>query len=528
MTVGGLADNLFKTELATATLATGDVQVSNDIAADPHVRFKEEKLARGYLAHAVQPLWVGGIPWGAIGLYAGEKGYFDALSLGIAKELAGELSFGLDRLEKARRLHYLSFYDAVTGLPNRALLEDRIRAVASQIDRGCLLLAGVGRLEEIAATAGTSTTDAVLKQATRRLQENTPDKATLGYVGRGVFALFLPEADPANLSRFATQCLAGALAAPYTIGDHEIGCPVHLGASFFPKDGTTPDALLGAAEQALHRARAQGELFCFYDKDVSQAAEEQLRLEAELRRAIGRAEFVNYYQPKVDLATGKIVGAEALMRWVHPERGLVSPAQFIPALEASGLILESGKQVLAHAIADWRRWRDAGFNPPRIAINVTPAQLKSTNFLHDIETALAANGGEPAALAIELTESSLMSDIQKTSAVLRAVRELGITIAIDDFGTGYSSLAYLVSLPIDELKIDRAFVVKMTVDPAYMALVSTVISLARNLNLKVVAEGVETEEQANLLRLLKCQEAQGYLYSPPVPAERFPALLAAT
>lgn len=429
------------------------------------------------------------------------------------------------QLKLRRELSIANNYDAVTGLPNSLSFEKKFRAITPHIRRGCLLLASMERLNKIAAAYGSSATDAILKQATQRLEANAQGGALLAFFKRGLFVLFLPGADPAEFSRFATQRLAQELAVPYEIGDHKVGCPVHMGASFFPNDGTAMDALLIAAEQALESARKLDEPFLFYTRDVDDHAGEQLRLEPELRKALDRGEFVNYYQPKIDLATGKLVGAEALMRWMHPERGLVSPAHFIPALEASGLILAAGQQVLVRAVADWCQWRDAGLSAPRIAVNVTAAQLKSKNFIHDIKAALTVNGGESAILSMEVTESTLMADPQQVSKVLGALRNLGIPIAIDDFGTGYSSLAYLVTLPIDELKIDRAFVIKMTTDPAYLGLVNTIISLAHNLNLKVVAEGIETEEQAKLLRLLKCEEAQGYLYSPPIPAEHFSALL---
>lgn len=520
-----LAQDPFERMLAVKALATGEVQISNDISADTRIRSKEPRLEHGYLACAVLPLSPGGKPWGTLNLYAAQTTFFDAFYLERAKELAADLSFGLDRLQKANDLHALSFYDAVTGWPNRALLEDKFRTVAQQVHRGCLLLIGMERIHKIATAYGSSTADAILRQAARRLEAHAHEKAILASVRRGQFAMFLPEGDPANFSRMVTRCLAPVLAAPYRIGDQEIGCPVYFGASFFPDDGTTFDALFTAAALALQGPRNPHQTFRFYNKKRDDAASEQLRLETELRQALEHGEFINHYQPKVDLATGKIVEAEALMRWRHPERGLVSPARFVPALESSGLILEAGRQVLARAIADWRNWRDSGLNAPRISINATIRQLTSPNFVREIEAALSANGVGPGALSIELTESSLMSEREKVTETMRALRKLGIPIAIDDFGTGYSSLAYLATLPIDELKIDRSFIIRMTEEAAYMGLVNTVISLAHGLNLKVVAEGVETEEQAKMLRLLKCEQAQGYLYSKPVSAKDFAALL---
>lgn len=520
-----LAKDPLERALAAEALATGEVRISNDTCADTRIRSKEPRLEQGYLACAVLPLSAGGKPWGTLNLYAGQKKFFDTFYVDRATELAGDLSFGLDRLQKAKELHYLSFYDAVTGWPNRLFLEDKFRTVAQQIPSGCLLLIAMERIHQIGTAYGSSTADAILKQAAQRLAASAQEKAILASVRSGHFALFLPEGDPANFSRMVTQCLAPALAAPYRVGDHEIGCPGRFGASFFPDDGATFDALFTAAELALQGARNVNQAFRFYNKKRDDTISEQLRLETDLRRALERREFINHYQPKVDLATGKIAGAEALMRWQHPERGLVPPAQFIPALESSGLILEAGQQALARAIADWRNWQDSGLNAPRIAINATILQLTGPNFVREIEAELSTNGVGPRALSIELTESSLMNEAEKVTVTMRALRKLGIPIAIDDFGTGYSSLAYLATLPIDELKIDRSFVIRMTEEAAYMGLVNTIISLAHGLNLKVVAEGVETEEQAKLLRLLKCEQAQGYLYSKPVSAKDFTTLL---
>lgn len=433
------------------------------------------------------------------------------------------------QLNLRREISIATTLDAVTGLPNRLTFERKFNAAAPHLRKGGLLLIGMKRLNRIAAALGVDAADAIVKQSAQRLNAVIPDGTILAFFRRGLFALFVPDVSPAELSDFAAQRLVPELAAPYTITTgtvaQQIRCPPHIGAAFFPDDGNTVDNLLIAAEQAMQSARTLDEPFRAYHKPRDEVAAQHIRLEADLCKALDQEEFVNYYQPKINLATGKICGAEALIRWVNPERGLVAPMDFVPALESSGLILAAGRQVLLRAIADWRKWRDAGLAAPRIAINVTAAQLKTRNFVHDVEAMLITAGSEPAVLSMEVTESALMTDTQRASEILDALRKIGIPIAIDDFGTGYSSLAYLVTLPVDELKIDRAFVIKMTTDPAYLGIVSTIISLAHSLNFKVVAEGVETEEQANLLRLLKCDQAQGYLYSRPVSAENFSSLL---
>ncbi|MBI3897174.1 MAG: sensor domain-containing phosphodiesterase [Gammaproteobacteria bacterium] len=433
------------------------------------------------------------------------------------------------QLNLRREISIAKTLDAVTGLPNSFAFERKFIAAAPRLRQGGLLLIGMERLNKIVAALGSRTTDMILVQSTQRLKTIVPDGTILAFFRRGLFVLFVPDAGPAEVSDFVVQKLAPALAAPYTIligtEEQQIHCPPHIGASYFPGDGMTMDALLISAEQALQSARTVDEPFRAYDKSTDEIAGQHFRLEAELYKALDREEFVNYYQPKIDLATGKICGAEALLRWVSPTRGLVMPMQFIPALESSGLIVAADRQVLCRAVTDWYTWRKAGLGAPRIAVNVTAAHLKTGGFVHDIDALLKSAGSESAVVSMEVTEGTLMTDRQRAFEILSALRNIGIPIAIDDFGTGYSSLAYLVTLPIDELKIDRAFVIKMTTDSAYLGIVSTIITLAHNLNFKVVAEGVETEEQANLLRLLKCDQAQGYLYNRPVSAENFAALL---
>lgn len=526
--VRNIAGDPFERALASEAVASRRLRVCNDPATDPRTGASGLRQRHGLLASVVLPLTIDDVLWGTMNLYAARKNFFDAFYLDRAGELATDISFGIDRLQKARDIHYLSFYDTVTGLPNQAGLEDKFETLAPQLHGGCLLAVGMEQLDKVGAAYGAGAIDSVLKQVAHRLQAHAPARAIVALVRRRLFALFVPEEDPGNFSRFAAQRLVKALAIPYSMGDEQLGCVIHLGASFFPDDGKTLGALLTAAERAAQSARNLNQPFRFYNAKIDETTAAQLRLEGELRKAISRGELANYYQPKVDLVTGRIVGAEALMRWLHPERGLVAPAEFIPVLESSGLILEAGRHALARAIADFCTWRDARLDAPRIAVNVTASQLGNGNFMTDIQNELASAKCDPVVLSIELTESSLMTAQHQAMGVLQELKAFGIPIAIDDFGTGYSSLAYLVTLPIDGLKIDRAFIMKMTAEPAYMGLVSTIISLAHNLNLKVVAEGVENDEQANLLRLLRCDQAQGYRYGKPVPAADFAGMLASS
>jgi EAL domain-containing protein (putative c-di-GMP-specific phosphodiesterase class I) len=289
----------------------------------------------------------------------------------------------------------------------------------------------------------------------------------------------------------------------------------------FPDDGADADSLFRNAEAALKKAKASGERYLFYTQKMTEAVAGKLTLENQLRQALDQGEFVLHYQPKVNLASGKVTSAEALIRWNDPRTGLVPPGRFIPVLEETGLIYEVGRWALRQAIEDYLRWRSAGLAAVRIAVNVSPLQLRNRGFIAEIEQAIGIDAHAAAGLELEITESLIMEDIKHNIASLQAIRAMGVTIAIDDFGTGFSSLSYLAKLPVDTLKIDRSFVIDMTAAPEGLALVQTIISLAHSLKLKVVAEGVETEEQSRLLRLLSCDEMQGFLFSKPVPGEIF-------
>jgi EAL domain-containing protein (putative c-di-GMP-specific phosphodiesterase class I) len=310
---------------------------------------------------------------------------------------------------------------------------------------------------------------------------------------------------------------AASLAQPFVIGDHELHVDLTVGIAFYPADGAGADSLLTNAEAALKQAKLHGEPFLFYEPAINARVAEKLTLENKLRRALERNEFMLHYQPKVELQTGQVRGVEALIRWNDPEHGLVSPARFIPLLEETGLILEVGQWALHRALEDWRSAAQSGAPTPRIAVNVSAIQLRRADFVECIARALSRAGGAEHGLDLEITESTLMESIGDNSHKLRELREMGVHFAIDDFGTGYSSLSYLAKLPVDSLKIDRAFIMTMSEEAQSMTIVSTIISLAHALDLSVVAEGVETEEQRSLLGALGCDEIQGYVFSRPVP-----------
>ncbi len=451
----------------------------------------------------------------------------------VARQLTPAQRDGLLQLAQAvsshlmlrRQLRVATETDRLTGLPNWFAFENAFDR--SQAQRGMVCFVRLKTINQITSAHGFRIADNLIRQTASRLRVHADAGAAVGRIKRGLFVLFFPDAEPRDFARRVAPSLAASLNAPYEVNHLSLVCPVNLGFAAYPDDGRALDEVVSAADAALQVAIEREQPMAFFDRSVDNMLSRHYRLEPQLRRALEKSEFVNYYQPKVELGTGRILGVEALVRWMDPARGLVPPNEFVPALETTGLIGEVAQRIMERAIADWRSWRDAGLAAPRIAVNVAASQLRNDDFVPSLQRALAAMGGDPSALAIEVTESILISNMERAIEVLQQVRALGLPVAIDDFGTGYSSLAYIVTLPIDELKIDRAFVRKITSDPAYEGIVRTCVALARGLNLKVVAEGVETEAQAACLERLGCDQAQGFLYSPPVPADALVRMLKA-
>jgi EAL domain-containing protein (putative c-di-GMP-specific phosphodiesterase class I) len=313
-------------------------------------------------------------------------------------------------------------------------------------------------------------------------------------------------------------------ADPFLVSGEDLKIAAKAGITLFPNDGAEAEVLLRNAEAALVKAKALGEQHLFYTSSLTARSGEQLMLENRLRQALERAEFVLHYQPKLDMESGQVAGVEALIRWQSPELGLVPPMKFIPLMEQTGLILDVGAWALDKAIEDHLRWTNLGLSAPRVAVNVSAIQLRRRDFVSMVEGALK-RGATPPGVDLEITESLVMEDIESNMQKLKEIRNLGLSVAIDDFGTGYSSLGYLAKLPVQTLKIDRSFIITMLSDPDTMTLVSTIISMAHSLRLKVVAEGVDQEEQAKMLKLLRCDEVQGFLFSRPIPFEQMTVLL---
>jgi diguanylate cyclase (GGDEF)-like protein len=387
-----------------------------------------------------------------------------------------------------------------------------------------LFLVDLERFRNINDTLGRAAGDALLKKVAEWLTVNVGDANLLARIGTDHFAVVLPEArKEGSVAHLIEKTMEAFLGHSFHLKDAVFRIACKAGVALFPDDGADADTLLRNAEAALNKAKARGERYVFYKEKMTAKGAGRLTLENKLRLALEKEEFVLHYQPKVSLQSGKLTSAEALIRWNDPEKGLVPPGHFIPILEETGLIHDVGRWALRKALEDFLRWRAAGLPAVRIAVNVSPLQLRSRDFVAEIGQVIGVDAHAVAGLELEITESLIMEDVKHSIATLQAIRDMKVTIAIDDFGTGFSSLSYLARLPVDTLKIDRSFVVDMTAGPNGLSLVSTIINLAHSLKLKVVAEGVETEEQSRLLRLLGCNEMQGYLFSRPVPAAEFEA-----
>jgi diguanylate cyclase (GGDEF)-like protein/PAS domain S-box-containing protein len=506
---------------------------TNDLAAEVGVGGRRRQAMRdlGYRSLIALPLIVEESVAGVLVLFTKEPGFFNDEELKLLTELSADISFALDHIGKEERLNYLAYYDALTGLPNRTLFHERVSQLIHAAGPGspgfAVVVLDAERFRSINETLGVAAGDHLLGRIAERLSQAVGDDGSVARISADQFAAMLGGArSGTDVAHVLEQRIFAALNEPFPATGQDLRIPFRAGIAMYPADGATAETLFINAEAALAKAKESGERFLFYAAQMNARVAERLRLENALRRAVREEQFVLHYQPRIELATGQLCGFEALIRWRHPERGLVPPGEFIPILEDTGLIFDAGRWALRRAVLDHAAWRTEGLNAQRIAVNISAIHLKRKDFIEDIQAALSAADGSGANIDIELTESMLMEDVEGNIQKLKTIRAMGLQVAIDDFGTGYCSLSYLAKLPIDSLKIDRSFVSQIARGPEQMALVSTVISLARALNLKVVAEGVETDEQANLLRLLRCDEAQGYLFGRPEPLEKVRRLIA--
>lgn len=508
-----------------------DVVAVNDLARDGFDwPLREVALSSGTQALAWLPLTTSRGPVGVLALHADAPGVFDAQELQLLRELASDMSFALEHLAQQEHLERLAFYDPLTGLSNEALLRERLGAqlalTAEHRQPLALVLVDLVHFKRINDAIGREAGDALLRAVAQRLRQCLGESRQLARIVADRFATVLADVDfGADLAATLGERHQHCFAAPFEVGGERLRVDARLGVAMYPRDGENAEALIRHAEVALKHAKASSERVVFHDARMSAAVAASLALENELRAALERDEFVLHYQPKVDVDTRRLTGLEALLRWQSPTRGLVPPLAFIGLLEETGLIVPVGLWALRRAAQEHRRWRECFGAAPSIAVNVSAVQLRREDFVNEVLDVLAAEGAGAGAIDLEVTESLLMEDVEDSIGKLQVLDAQDVCIAIDDFGTGYSSLAYLSKLPAKVLKIDRSFVAAMMTDPDAMTLVSTMISLAHSLRMQVVAEGVETEEQAKILRLLRCDQMQGYLVSRPVPQDEVAALL---
>jgi diguanylate cyclase (GGDEF)-like protein len=430
----------------------------------------------------------------------------------------------------ALQMAHSAQHDFLTSLPNRMLFNDRVNQAIGLASRHtkkvAVLFLDLDGFKHINDSLGHPVGDKLLQSIAKRLADCVRGPDTVSRQGGDEFVVLLSEVEQPEDAAIAARRMLQAVAEAHSIGQHDLHVTASIGLSIFPDDGQDAETLIKNADTAMYQAKENGrQSYQFFMPAMNVRAVERQSIEESLRRALERQEFALHYQPKINLRTGEITGAEALIRWTHPTRGPVPPGQFIPVAEDCGLILPIGNWVLREACKQARAWLDAGLPLGTMAVNISAMEFRDEHFLEGVFAILEHTGLDPRSLELELTESVLMKRAESTASVLQRLRAKGIQLAVDDFGTGYSSLSYLRKFPIDELKIDQSFVHQITTVPDETTIVTAVISMGRSLNLRVVAEGVETQEQLAFLLAHQCDEAQGYYFSRPILPQDFAKLL---
>ena len=430
------------------------------------------------------------------------------------------------------KLDHLAHYDGLTNLPNRMLLQDRlgqaIEGARRQGRRFAVLFMDLDRFKHINDSLGHGVGDLLLKSVAGRLVECVRQSDTVSRQGGDEFVLLLPDVEHAEDAAQSAQKILAAFTLPHQISNQDLHISVSIGISVYPDDGLSVEALLQSADTAMYHAKESGRNnFKFFEQDMNARAVERQTIEAHLRLALDRSEFVLHYQPKIELSTRAIVGVEALIRWQHPQRGLLQPQEFVSVAEDCGLIRPIGRWVLRQACLQAQAWLEAGLPPITMAVNTSALEFHAVDFLENLRATLHETRIEPQFLEIELTESVLIRDAESSETMLHSIAKLGVKLAIDDFGTGYSSLSYLQQFPIDTLKIDKSFVEKMSSNTDDASIVNAVVSMGKSLRKRIIAEGVESAEQYDCLLALQCDEGQGFYFGRPVAAEALATVLRA-
>ncbi len=502
--------------------------IANDSQHDPRVAFRERHVEFGIHSMVILPLLVADEVTGVLALYASEPQSFHAEEMKLLQELAGNVAFAIDHIEKRERADYLAYYDALTGLANRTLFMDRLtqylRSSAAGGRQAALLLLDLERFKSINDTLGRPAGDALLQQVADWLKSTIGDDSLLTRISADQFGVVVPDVTQVDdVARNIELMMESFQSRPFQIAGAQFRVAAKVGVAVFPDDAADSDALFEHAEAALKNAKDSGDRYLFYARRMSATVAARLTLENQLRQALERDELTLQYQPRRSLATGRVAGVEALIRWNDPATGLVLPAQLLPILEETGLIHELGQWAIRRAIQDYLRWCDAGLQAVRITVNVSPLQLRHRAFIPELERAIGVDARAAAGLELGFTEKTVMQNDQQNVAQLQAIHALGLGITIDDFGAGMSSLSTLASLPVDTIKISSSLVSSMDSGPVGLALVSTIIGLTHALKLLVIANGVDSEVQSRLLKLLRCDQIQGEVVGKPLTAETLEA-----
>lgn len=435
-----------------------------------------------------------------------------------------------DRVQAEYKINFMAYHDRLTELPNRSLLIDRLEHALAKAKRNgtqiFLLVLGLDRFKHINESLGHPAGDSALREVSKRFAKSIREEDTIARLAGDEFAILLENTSDSQNVVIVAERLLGSLKRPLFVEGQQIYLSTSIGISAFPNDGDKPAILLKNADAAMRRAKNNGRnRFHFYSEELTETAFKHIKLECGLRQALLQNQFQVYYQPKVCLKSGRILGAEALLRWLHPEDGFISPQDFIPVAEESGLIMEIGQWILTQACKEAASWKQQGLTFQHIAVNISGVQVQHAEFVGSVKEILDSTGFPAEQLELEVTENFLMEDAEASARLLVELRQLGISIAIDDFGTGYSSMAYLTRFPVNKLKIDRSFIGRVCSDAHNAEISRAIISLGHALNMEVVAEGIELEQQLDFLKKEGCDEGQGYLIAKPLPHDDFVAFL---
>jgi len=519
------------TSLTSRALRTGELTVCSDLTkSEPPVAMRERLIELGYQSFVALPLIVDGHRLGVLSLASRDSDLVRDEELLLLQDMTASLSFALRAQEHEDAAQLLAYYDPLTGLAKRAVFCQRLDKLLAQLagpgENPAVAAFDVHYLSSINDSYGRHFGDLLLQSVAERLKRHAASDERIGYLGGGTFVLVEPDLINSDES-IASLLGSTVFDEPFSIEGRTIRATCRSGVARYPLHGTDSDTLVQKAEAALTHAKETGEQYIHYALEIHSEIGERLELEHRLRAAIDEQQFELYYQPQISMKSGRIESVEALLRWRDPERGLVSPAQFLPVLEASGMIVAVGSWVLHRAVQDCRRWADLGLGPVRVAVNVSALQIRRRTFVpHILDLVRIQLGDRPGyGIDLEITETALLQDIEGASRKLEELRAVGVRIALDDFGTGYSSLGLLPRLPVDLIKIDRSFVSGLPADPASATLVSSIIRLASAFGLLTVAEGVETQAQMSALREMSCDQTQGFLHCAPVPIQQIEQLL---